>query len=80
MLKCKKCGGIIPIRAKRNRSGYCRHCYIYAYQKKKRLERRKNKCCIICGDKVKPKKVYPCRCEKCYERDFGKLKRNHKEQ
>ncbi len=62
---CKKCKKTLR---QKNKSDLCRRCYINEWKGKKRKERRKNKCCIVCGIKVKPKIVISYRCEKCTDR------------
>ena len=63
--KCNKCGKLLP---QKNKSGFCRHCYLLNYAKKMRIKRKQNKCCVECGRKVKPRIVYPYRCDKCLGR------------
>ena len=63
--RCKRCENILP---NKNKSDFCRHCYILDYAKKMRKRRVENKCCAECGEKVKPKIVYHYRCDECLQR------------
>lgn len=65
MQKCKRCRKSISSFIK---SGYCRKCYQYIANKKLIQRRRENKLCLCCGTKIKPKTIYPVRCDKCNER------------
>lgn len=63
--KCKRCGKSMTIR---KTGEYCRGCSQYVANKKLRQRRKENKLCLSCGTGIKPKIIYPVRCDKCNER------------
>jgi hypothetical protein len=44
------------------------HQYVTTNRKEQRLDRKKKHLCASCGHKVKPKVIYPYRCEGCQDR------------
>ena len=64
--RCLNCGS--PF-GKKNRTGYCRRCYLkcveYPKRKLRRIENKRQHKCIDCKAKIKP--VYKIRCKRCLE-------------
>jgi len=65
MEKCKRCGMDLVKKSDRCRKPYCYRCYYFVHHKKRRERFVKNGCCAQCGEKVKPIKRIPYRCEEC---------------
>ena len=59
---CKKCKVIIP---QQNKSGFCRSCYFNEKRKEYYQKKKAKHICQDCKEKVKPKIVYPVRCDEC---------------
>lgn len=73
--RCKRCRKSIT---NRKTSEYCRNCYQYVANKALRLKRKENKICISCGVKIKPKIIYPVRCDRCNERARRLIQKRNK--
>ena len=73
MKKCKRCGKIISSRIS---SDFCRNCYGYEYNKKRRQKLIKKHLCPSCGKRVKVERCCNCneiikyffRCEECMKK------------
>lgn len=73
---CKRCGK--KEHKRKTTSPYCNDCRVYLYNIERRKKLIKEHRCISCGSKIKPKIVYPRRCDKCLEKieNRKKLKKN----
>ena len=61
---CKRCGKRERLKTQ-FKSEYCRQCYHYVRNKERRVKLQKEKRCLTCGCKVKPKIIYHRRCDDC---------------
>ena len=55
-----------------------KNSYFRIYEKRKKIwkTRVEKKCCGDCGIQVKPKIIYPARCDKCNKKSNGKKCKN----
>ena len=69
------CGmmNVHTIKCKRNHRKNWRHHYSTMIRKELRDKRVRNKCCASCGKKVKPKIIFPYRCEDCQNKQRSKF-------